>query len=96
MSEQIALKRTGGPTITPLCFDSIFVYFHVYGCIRLYMAVYVCGHIPVWLYMAVYGCIWLYMAVYGRIWPYMGCIWQYIGWKWIANMMTVVKVTIFD
>ena len=81
------LKRTGGPTVTPLVLR---LNFRVFS--RTYMAVYGC--------MAVFGCIWLDMVVYGCIWLYMAIsglnISQYIGWKWIANMMTVVKVTLFD
>ena len=52
ISEQIELKRTGGPTITPLVLRFNFREFS-----RTYMAVYGC--------MAVFGCIWLYMAVSG-------------------------------
>ena len=55
------LKRTGGPTITPLVLR---LNFRVFS--RTYMAVYGC--------MAVFGCIWLDMAVYGRIWAVYGSI----------------------
>ena len=63
------LKRTGGPTVTPLVLRLNFrvfsrTYMAIYGC----MAVFGC----IWLDMAVYGCIWLYMAVYGL---YMAVYW---------------------